>query len=423
MRLALAGIVCAGVVFVTCASTAVAAVTVAPANGRVGETVVLSTVVPTGDNSFDPAYYVDWLSGACPADVRAARTKAVGNTTRGLGVATIEGGGTNTVPVSAKVTLEQPRQRVCFYGGGGALAEQTEAAARTVVPPLDLGEPPENPWSMQASARVRIDGHVHEDPLGWAVLIEFNGRRPLALSHITCDRKRFDLIPSRIKLGGDGSLSYSGSVKADNSRNYDAPIPIPYRGHAGFSFHARPFIGTAPLESPIRSLTGQVSGPSARKLGMWGVPNYRINARFSAPGFHPFAGKPGCGSRLKAIMVAGVNPPVMPGQGEASLGEGGPGGAGQQHTAPNTPPSATFSTDGQYHSISQGTATVHFTSQSVDDDDGIASESWDFGDGTTGSGREVDHTYAAAGDYTVVLTVTDHHGLKDSYSGTAYIDG
>jgi PKD repeat protein len=58
----------------------------------------------------------------------------------------------------------------------------------------------------------------------------------------------------------------------------------------------------------------------------------------------------------------------------------------------------------------------------VDYDDGIASEAWDFGDGTTGSGREVDHTYSAPGTYTVVLTVTDKHGLKDSYTGQAYID-
>ena len=37
----------------------------------------------------------------------------------------------------------------------------------------------------------------------------------------------------------------------------------------------------------------------------------------------------------------------------------------------------------------------------------IAAYAWDFGDGTTGSGVEVTHTYATPGVYTVELTVTD----------------
>jgi Tol biopolymer transport system component len=41
----------------------------------------------------------------------------------------------------------------------------------------------------------------------------------------------------------------------------------------------------------------------------------------------------------------------------------------------------------------------------------IASYRWDFGDGTTGSGPIVNHTYAVSGTYTATLTVTDHDGL------------
>ncbi|UCD53439.1 MAG: PKD domain-containing protein [Phycisphaerales bacterium] len=49
-------------------------------------------------------------------------------------------------------------------------------------------------------------------------------------------------------------------------------------------------------------------------------------------------------------------------------------------------------------------------SASNDPDGSITSYDWNFGDGTTGNGLAPDHTYAAAGDYTVTLTVTDDQG-------------
>src|SRR5262249_55684811 len=44
--------------------------------------------------------------------------------------------------------------------------------------------------------------------------------------------------------------------------------------------------------------------------------------------------------------------------------------------------------------------------------DGIAAYSWDFGDGTTGSGPKAQHSYLAKGTYRVTLTVTDSGGLS-----------
>jgi PKD repeat protein len=41
---------------------------------------------------------------------------------------------------------------------------------------------------------------------------------------------------------------------------------------------------------------------------------------------------------------------------------------------------------------------------------GVASYQWDFGDGSTGSGVAIQHTYSAGGTYAVRLTVTDNKG-------------
>lgn len=44
----------------------------------------------------------------------------------------------------------------------------------------------------------------------------------------------------------------------------------------------------------------------------------------------------------------------------------------------------------------------------------IISYKWDFGDGGTGSGAKVSHTYRQAGDFTITLEITDNDGKKDS---------
>lgn len=55
-----------------------------------------------------------------------------------------------------------------------------------------------------------------------------------------------------------------------------------------------------------------------------------------------------------------------------------------------------------------------FTDQSADDDGTIASRSWDFGDGSTGTGASATHAYAQAGDYDVTVEATDDGGLTDT---------
>ena len=55
-----------------------------------------------------------------------------------------------------------------------------------------------------------------------------------------------------------------------------------------------------------------------------------------------------------------------------------------------------------------------FTSTATDPDDDIAGTAWDFGDGGSGNGTPVQHTFAGPGSYTVTQTVTD----TDAVDGT-----
>lgn len=73
---------------------------------------------------------------------------------------------------------------------------------------------------------------------------------------------------------------------------------------------------------------------------------------------------------------------------------------------------------------STGTAPLVVTlsgQNSIDSDGSIISYSWSFGDGSSGSGVTVQHTYQSAGTYVATLTVTDNAGTSSSSSVTIIV--
>jgi PKD repeat protein len=89
----------------------------------------------------------------------------------------------------------------------------------------------------------------------------------------------------------------------------------------------------------------------------------------------------------------------------------GPAESPRDGGSTNNPPVANFTA-----SQVPNTLQVDFDGSSSTDDGSIVSYDWDFGDGNTGSGATVSHTYAAAGTYLVELTVTDDEGATGSTS-------
>lgn len=74
----------------------------------------------------------------------------------------------------------------------------------------------------------------------------------------------------------------------------------------------------------------------------------------------------------------------------------------------NRPPTASFT-------YATDNLSCNFNaSASADTDGSIVTYAWNFGDSSTGSGVTASHTYASAGTYTVVLTVTDDDGATGS---------
>ncbi len=199
------------------------------------------------------------------------------------------------------------------------------------------------------------------------------------------------------RLGGDtawnGTAYFNGTI--DEAAVYGTVLaPAKISAH----YHASPVAPAGPVASFTSSVTNlSVSFDASASTSSGTITSFAWNFGDGATG----AGL----TTSHAYQNGGTYPVVL--TITDSHGDTDEFSANVTVSPANVVPTAAFT-------LSSTNLTVSVDGSASHDTDGtISSYTWDFGDGSTGSGITTSHTYQFAGTYSITLTVTDNSGGHD----------
>jgi PKD repeat protein len=204
----------------------------------------------------------------------------------------------------------------------------------------------------------------HPDVIAVSALADFDGK-PGGLGAHTCREDVDDTLADFSNFGSTVDIAAPGVciLSTWNDGGYFT---------ASGTSMASPYVAGAMLRYIAESgpFTQNRSGAEAARAGFF--------ATYTAPADGPVGFTGGSGEPL--LYMGGDQDPPPPSE--------------------NQQPAASFTADCT-------DLTCAFTATSTDPDGDDLTHAWDFGDGNTGGGATVTHTYDAAGEYTVTLTSSD----------------
>ncbi|QYJ04216.1 PKD domain-containing protein [Nocardioides panacisoli] len=293
---------------------------------------------------------------------------------------------------------EGPVAAVSFVGSDSS---NTNAADHTVFVPggVQAGD------RLLLSMAVNTEGVSVADPAGWTPLESVAGSN--------VQGRLWTRAATASDAGSLVVVSLDGFAKADLT-------VTAHRGSGGAASVSDSGAEILTADGTAHAVPDVSTGPGDWVVSSWAAKASHAVA-WSAPGSYEVrAGTDGAGGGRITSMTADTGPVAGGAQSggvatsdpsvrrvvalTAVVSPAGGGGGG----TPNQAPVASFS-------VSCLGLTCSFDGSGSSDADGsVASYAWDFGDGESGSGASVSHTYADAGPRTVELTVTDDDGAVGS---------
>jgi PKD repeat protein len=282
----------------------------------------------------------------------------------------------------------QHRVKIEYYERSGA-AQIAVNWSRKQEP---VNRPPQavpgGPYTVDEGGLVTFDGDKSKDPDGRIVKYEWDfdhdGRA------FTSDAEG-KTVSTRYP-DGPATIVVALRVTDDKGANHVATVQVKVKNVGPTAEAGGPYAGQ--VEAPI-TMSGTATDPgSIDQTGLVYVWDFGDGTQSSGPNVsHSYATPGGYVVKLTVTDKDGA-------QGSDTVTV--------QVIAVSQPPTAVISgpTQGLV-----GEPLIFSGSGSSDGDGGIVSYVWDFGDGATGMGFDVIHSYSATGTYQVTLTVTDSGGL------------